>query len=125
MKHGSTEVSQYRNGDWGPAYVIEAEHIALGVMRLRPGDEMANHIHRTCDESFVVLEGEAELWTDCRDQHLITVGDVHRCVPGEMHYFRNSSGAAFRCLFIKTPASPGDTVVIPWQPGQPAPQHER
>jgi len=24
-------------------------------------------------------------------------------------------------VFIKSPASPGDTVLLPWQPGDPAP----
>jgi len=38
-----------------------------------------------------------------------------------MHYLVNESDALFEIAFIKSPASPGDTVTLPWLPGQPAP----
>jgi len=40
---------------------------------------------------------------------------------GEMHYLVNETDERFRCLFIKSPASPGDTINIPWVPGAPVP----
>lgn len=110
-----------RHGDWGPAYAIQGPSSDIGLLTLRPGDEMPNHIHRECDESFVVLEGTATLWVDCVASYELTPGDVYRCVPDEMHYFRNDSDAVFKMVFIKSPASPGDTINLPWQPGEPAP----
>lgn len=121
MDYASSNGIVYRNGEWGPAYLITGPSSDFGVLRLRPGDEMVNHIHEHCDESFYVLEGTATLWIGCEDERTLTVGDAYRCGPGEMHYFVNNSDAPFRCLFIKSPQSPGDTIALPWRPGEPKP----
>lgn len=120
MKSGSTENAQYRHGEWGPAYIVQGPTSDIGVLRLRPGDEMVNHIHRHCDESFYVIEGAVTLWVDCKERFDLVVGDVYRCEPGEMHYFVNEGADPMRLLFIKSPASPGDTIPIEWRPGEPA-----
>lgn len=112
---------EYRHGDWGPAYLIQGPTSDIGVLLMRPGDSMPNHLHRHCDESFVVLEGRATLWVDATERHDMTPDTAFRCSPGEMHYLVNDSDAPFRCVFIKSPASPGDTVTIPWTPGEPVP----
>lgn len=121
MLHGSMADPEYRNGTWGPAYLVQGPTSDIGVVRLNPGDAMPNHLHRHCDESFVVLEGVASLWVNGATRHTMTTTDVFRCEPGEMHYLVNDSDAPFRCVFIKSPASPGDTVTVPWAPGQPVP----
>ncbi len=121
MHEASMAAPDYRNGDWGPAYLIQTPSSDMGVLRLGPGDAMPNHLHRHCDESFVVLEGRASLWVDATTRHDMTPDTVFRCVPGEMHYLVNDSDAPFRCVFIKSPASPGDTVTVPWTPGEPVP----
>lgn len=122
MQHGNIERADYRHGDWGPAYLVQGDSSDIGVLRLRPGDDMVNHYHERCDESFVVVEGAATLWVDCRERYELGLGDVYRCAPGELHYFVNNTDAPFRCIFIKSPASPGDTIAVPWAPGTPAPQ---
>ena len=122
MKIASTTAAQYRHGDWGPAYLVRGETSDIGVVRLRPNDHVDNHFHEHCDESFIVIEGEATLWVDCADKSTLTVGDVVRCEPGEMHYLVNDSGSDFRCMFIKSPPSPGDTILAPWNPGESRPQ---
>lgn len=119
MQHASMGNVEYRNGDHGPAYLIEGQSADIGVLRLRAGDDMVNHIHRHCDESFIVVEGEVTLYVECGEPLLMREGDVARCAPGEMHYFRNESGAPMRLVFIKSPQSPGDTIPIPWTPGEP------
>jgi mannose-6-phosphate isomerase-like protein (cupin superfamily) len=110
-----------RHGDWGPAYLIQGPSSDIGLLTLRPGDEMPNHLHHHCDESFIVVEGGATLWVDCAEQFSLGPGDVYRCPPGEMHYFRNTTGTVLRMVFIKSPASAGDTVTLPWSPGQAVP----
>ena len=122
MQSGRLDEVQPRNGDWGPAYIIQHPTSDIGLLTLRPGDDMTNHIHHWCSESFIVVEGRATLWVDCRDSYALTPGDVHRCVADEMHYFVNDHDTTFRMVFIKAPASPGDTVNLPWKPGQPIPQ---
>lgn len=122
MKNANALNADYRFGEWGPAYLVQGESADFGVLLLRPGDAMENHFHEHCDEAFVVLEGECELWIDCQERHVMRFGDVYQSQPGEMHYLVNNSDADFRCIFIKTPASPGDTIAAPWKPGEPVPQ---
>lgn len=121
MQQAKIDGATYRNGTWGPGYLLQGSNIALGVVRLGPGDAMDNHLHRTCDETFVVVEGECTLWVDASRAHVMREGDVYTCSPSEMHHLVNESQAPFRCIFIKTPASPGDTVIVPWIPGEPVP----
>ena len=125
MQKASLDDPAYRNGTWGPAYLIQGPSSDMGVLLLNPGDSMPNHLHRLCDESFVVLEGSCTLWMDGVERHTMTVHDVFRANPGEMHFLVNDSDAPCRCLFIKSPASPGDTVTIPWAPGEPVPVHTK
>jgi len=113
--------AELRFGDWGPAYLIQGPTSDIGILRLRPGDAMENHLHRYCDESFAVLEGECTLWINCIERFTMRVGDVFRCEPEEMHYLANDSDSDFRCFFIKSPASPGDTENVPWVPGEEVP----
>ncbi|MEU1185010.1 cupin domain-containing protein [Streptomyces sp. NPDC005820] len=121
MQSANLHEASYRHGDWGPAYLLHTDSLALGVLRLRPGDSVENHLHWHCDESFVVVEGTATLWLDARESVELGEGEVHSCSPGEMHHLRNDSAQDFRCVFIKTPPSPGDTIPVPWQPGDPYP----
>lgn len=112
--------ADYRHGSWGPAYVVQGPTSDIGVLLLAPGQSMPNHLHRHCDETFVVLEGECTLWVD-GVEHRMVAEDVVRCEPGEMHHLVNDGDTDFRCVFLKSPASPGDTVVVPWSPGEPLP----
>lgn len=111
--------ADFRFETHGPAYLIRGDSSEIGVLKLRPGDDMTNHIHKQCDESFVIVEGEVALYVDCGDRQLLKTGDVARCVPNEMHYFVNESENDMKLIFIKSPASPGDTYQIPWVPGEP------
>lgn len=106
----------YRNGDWGPAYLLQNDGLDLGVVALRAGDAIDNHHHEHCHESFVIIEGECTLWVDRARRHTMRAGEVYSCAPGEQHHLVNESGRLCRLVFIKTPPSPGDTVVTPWTP---------
>ena len=121
MQHATTRDPAYRNGDWGPAYLVQGPSSDLGVLRLAAGQAMTNHYHAHCDETFVVLEGRASLWVDGSTRMDLRPDVVARCEPGELHYLVNDSDADFRCIFIKSPASPGDTTNVPWVPGDPVP----
>lgn len=105
-----------RFGDWGPGYLAKADDAAFGVVVLRPGDQFANHLHEHHTESFVIIEGCAELWLKRADCVVLTVGDVLRAEPGEEHYLRNPFTETFRAVFVKTPWVDGDKVDCPWTP---------
>lgn len=123
MQRGNTKDVHPRFGDWGPDYLIQGPSSDIGLLVLRPGDEMTNHIHHFCDESFVIMEGRATLWVGCDERYELGPGDVYRCSPDEMHYFVNTDpDAIFKMIFIKSPAAPGDTINLPWHPGDPIPE---
>lgn len=121
MLHADLTAPAYRDGDHGAVYLIEGPSSDLGVVLLRPGDSVPNHLHHHCDETFIVLEGSATLWIDGRERHTLEVDHVHRCEAGEMHLLVNDGDVTFRSVFFKSPSSPGDTVVVPWEPGTPPP----
>lgn len=105
-----------RFGDWGPGYLAQGDDAAFGVVVLRPGDEFANHLHEHHTESFVVIEGSAEIWLDRQAASVVSVGDVLRAEPGEEHFVRNPFDRTFRAVFVKTPWVDGDKVDRPWTP---------
>ena len=49
MQKASLDNPGYRNGTWGPAYLIQGPSSDMGVLLLNPGDAMPNHIHEHCD----------------------------------------------------------------------------
>lgn len=108
-----------RFGDWGPGYLARDEDAAFGVVVLRPGDVFANHLHEHHTESFVVLEGRAEIWLDRRTRRVVEAGDVLRAAPHEEHLVRNPFDEVFRAVFVKTPWIDGDKVDRPWTPAVP------
>jgi quercetin dioxygenase-like cupin family protein len=122
MEHTCCGNADYRFGDHGPAYLLRGPRTDIGVVLLRPGDDVVNHYHANVEESFYIIKGEGTLWVDCAEMHTITPGDVYQSPPGEMHYFANNSDTDFQMLFIKAPYDPNDTVPMPWTPGEPVPQ---
>ncbi|WP_372594757.1 cupin domain-containing protein [Actinotalea sp.] len=122
MEHRHLGDTQFRFGEFGPGYVLRGPRTDLGVVRLRPGDDAANHYHSAIEETFVGIEGEATVWLDGRESFTVGVGDVYQMQPGEQHYFVNNSDADFRAVFIKAPYDPNDGVPVPWTPGEPEPE---
>lgn len=122
MRHACCDDAEYRFGDHGPAYLLRGPRSDIGVVRLRPGDDVVNHLHALVEESFYVIEGEGTLWVDCTQSHSLRPGDLYQSPPGEMHYFVNTSEQDFRMLFMKAPYEPTDTIQVPWTPGEPRPE---
>lgn len=106
----------YRNGDWGPTYLLQNDGLDIGIVALRANDAIDNHRHERCHESFVIIEGECTLWINRQHRYTMGVGDIYSCAPGEEHHLINESNALCRLVFLKTPPSPGDTVVRLWTP---------
>lgn len=108
--------AELRFGDWGPGYLSRTSTAAFGTVVLRPGDEFGNHLHEHHTESFVALEGVAEVWIDRTHRVELRAGDVLHAEPGEEHYLRNTADTPFRAVFVKTPWIDGDKLDRPWRP---------
>lgn len=108
--------AELRFGDWGPGYLATSAEAAFGTVVLRPGDEFGNHLHEHHTESFIVVEGEADVWFDRTEPIRLRVGDLVSAPAGVQHYLRNSNSADFRAVFVKTPWVDGDKIDHPWQP---------
>lgn len=111
--HGSID---YRFGEWGPSYLMTDEDFEMGIVRIRPGDALPNHFHEHCDETFIVVEGSCTLWINQETEVALQAGDIVSSEPGEQHHLRNDGNEDCRFIFIKTPASPGDTINVSWEP---------
>ncbi|MGJ0205183.1 cupin domain-containing protein [Leucobacter sp. gxy201] len=105
-----------RFGDWGPGYLLDSETCRIGIVRLRPGDEVENHLHAESDESFIVVSGKAELWVDREQQASLVAGDIAQCKVGHEHFLRAFGEEMFEAYFIKSPAGGDDTRAVPWTP---------
>lgn len=105
-----------RFGDWGPGYVSRDPAAAFGVVVLRAGDEFANHLHELHTESFLVIEGRAELWLDRSELLEVGPGDLVHARPGVEHFLRNPYVDTFRAAFVKTPFVDGDKIDADWAP---------
>src|SRR5690625_5697219 len=75
MERSKIENAEFRFGDWGPGYLMRGPRIDVGVVQLRAGDAFTNHYHAKIEECFIVLEGEATLWSDCKDKFTHRAGD--------------------------------------------------
>lgn len=105
-----------RFGDWGPGYLSRSDDAAFGVIVLRPGDAFDNHLHEHHTETFIVLEGSAEVFIDRDAPVTISAGDLVRAEPREEHLLRNPFDRPFRAVFVKTPCVEGDKIDRPWSP---------
>lgn len=97
----------FRNGDWGPKYLMRGPHCEWGVIVLKPGQAMGRHGHRQVVEDFYVLEGEPILSIGDRDFRA-RPGDVLRAEPPEGHDIRNDGAGPAKLVFIKAPCRPDD-----------------
>ena len=121
MRYACLADADYRFEDHGPAYLIRGPRTDIGVVHLRPGDDVSNHKHETVEESFFIIAGTGSLWINCSEQHQLSPGDIYQSPPGETHYFVNDGTVPLRLLFAKAPYAPADTIQVPWLPGSPTP----
>ena len=103
---------EYRHGDHGPKYLEQGPRMNFGLVRLRPGDTVAPHVHRVMQESFYILEGSVTIsvlredgaWADNR----LEKGDYLHLEPGEAHKIRNEGAETLRMAVTAAPYAEGD-----------------
>ena len=108
--------AELRFVDWGPGYLDQGENAFFGVVQLRPGDDFANHYHEKHDESFLVINGEVEIWLNREELTVLQKNDFIRCPVGMEHYLRNVGTEVFTAFFVKAPGVDADKVEVPWKP---------
>ncbi len=109
---------EYRFGTHGPKYLTTGPKVDMGVVVITAGESHPCHKHVHQEESFLVLEGQCNVYVD-GELVVIKQGDYLRCDPGESHLFENVSDNDFKAVFIKAiHAEVKDSVYIDWKPGQ-------
>lgn len=66
-----------------------ANHV-VGWTVLKPGARHERHLHRNCDEFFIVLKGRGHIYTDLGEEPAVE-GDVVYSPRGVWHGFNNTS----------------------------------
>lgn len=108
--------TELRFDTWGPGYIVRNDDAAFGTLVLRPGDAFANHVHEHLTETFLVLEGEVEVWLDRSTKHTLEPLALLQAKPGVEHLVRNQGALPARLLFVKTPDIDDDKLDRPWTP---------
>ena len=66
------------------------DNLVLGWTVLKPGASHERHLHRYCDEFFIVLKGQGHVYTD-KGEEPSSEGDVVFSPRGFGHGFKNTS----------------------------------
>ncbi|WP_019147532.1 cupin domain-containing protein [Timonella senegalensis] len=124
MKQAHRQDAEFRFETWGPAYLLKSETLDVGVVRLEPGHAMENHYHAHGEETFIVTAGILTVWLETTNSVELGPGSIYQCERGEMHRVSNDHAEDCEFYFLKTPPVSGDTISVPWNPGEPAlPSH--
>ena len=67
-----------------------ADNMVVGWTVLKPGASHERHLHRNCDEFFIVLKGRGHIYTDAGEEPS-SEGDVVYSPRGSGHGFKNTS----------------------------------
>lgn len=111
MEKVNEKEKEFRYQTWGPKYLFRGPRMEWGILILNPGNSLGAHYHNKVEETFYLLEGEAQLIVEgC--EHTVREGDAFRLEPGERHNLLNKSASRVRAVFIKCPYEPEDKVNV-------------
>lgn len=74
---------------------------------LLPGQSIETHCHPNGQDTWVVLEGEAEYILGGGETHVIRRGDIAVAAPNQPHGARNAGPGQFLFVSVVTPAGAG------------------
>ncbi len=109
MERVSEKDLAYRDGNSGVKYLFRGPKIDWGVILLLPGQTLSPHYHEQVEETFYILEGQADFTVDGATQTL-QAGEAVRLEPTEKHAVVNSGSEPVKMVFIKSPYLPKDKV---------------
>lgn len=92
---------------------------SVALFELDPGHASAWSHNKVGEESFFILEGHGEVWTD-NTAHAVGPGDYILIPPAVVRSIRASKGETLKFYAITTPAwSKDDDVLVPAPEGAP------
>ncbi|MBD3197344.1 MAG: cupin domain-containing protein [Candidatus Lokiarchaeota archaeon] len=111
MKKVNENDFEYRNGDSGVKYIMRGPSIDWGIIKLNPGDFMAEkaHGHKLIDETFYFVDGNGIMIIDDKEYEA-PQGSVFLVEQEEMHNIRNKSSKPIKIIFIKGEYKPDDKI---------------
>ncbi|MDD5065640.1 MAG: cupin domain-containing protein [bacterium] len=109
MEHVNEKEKEFRNKESGPKYLFRGPRLEWGILVLKPGEKLGHHFHNEVEETFFLLEGEADMIINDRKIEAVQ-GDAYRLEPRDRHDILNRSGQPVKFIFIKTPYIPEDKV---------------
>ncbi len=85
--------------------------IDWGVIRLKPGEYMAEaaHGHEHLDETFYFIEGNGVIIVNGKSYEA-PQGSAFLLEPKEMHNIKNESDLPIKIIFIKSSYNPDDKI---------------
>ncbi|MEJ2249307.1 MAG: cupin domain-containing protein [Candidatus Lokiarchaeota archaeon] len=109
MKKVNEKDFEFRGGDSGVKYLMRGPSIDWGIIKLKPGEMMAEkaHGHHTIDETFYFVDGEGKMIVNDKEYDA-PEGSVFLIEPEETHNIKNTSDAILKVVFIKGEYKPDD-----------------
>ena len=101
----------WKNGDSGPKYLFNGPYIDGGIILYQPGEVLGKHLHNNIEESFLILEGTPTFILGDKKRKM-KPGDAFSVPPKMAHDIINESSENCKILFIKSPYTPGDKVIL-------------
>jgi quercetin dioxygenase-like cupin family protein len=83
--------------------VLETPDSVIVVWHVRPGQEIAAHIHPYGQDTWTVLSGSAEYFLGNGALRILKEGEIAVARPGQVHGARNSGSEPF--VFVSVVAS--------------------
>lgn len=111
MKKVKEQNFEYRDGDSGVKYLMRGPSIDWGVIKIMPGNKMAekHHGHNIIDETFYFIQGDGVMIVD-NEEYQAPEGSAFLIEPKEMHNIRNDSSKPIKVVFIKGDYKPEDKI---------------
>ena len=98
---------EYRGGDSGVKYLFRGPKLDWGVILLKPGERLGEHLHREVEETFYILKGTPMMFVNGQG-YRTSAGDAFRIEAPDRHCLDNDTAEEAKVVFIKTPYLPDD-----------------
>jgi quercetin dioxygenase-like cupin family protein len=104
----SADLVQPSEGDPIRTVVSESEHSVVVAWYVKPGQEIAAHIHPHGQDTWTILSGSGEYYLDRQgERKAIAAGDVVIAYQGSVHGVRNGSDQPLTFISVVSPLDAG------------------
>ncbi|HYD97308.1 MAG TPA: cupin domain-containing protein [Noviherbaspirillum sp.] len=93
--------------------VLETPDALIVVWHLRPGQEIAPHVHPRGQDTWTVLSGAAEYFQGGGVMRSLQAKEVAVALPGQVHGARNTGTVPFVFVSVVAPGNAGFALAPP------------